>query len=52
MLVTIKLIVYYQVRQESYIFFFKEERKQMKMRAKVMSLCLTSFFLQKQKENI
>jgi len=29
MLITIKLIVYYQIRQECYLFYFKEKRKQM-----------------------
>jgi len=32
MLITIKLIVYYQMRQESYIFLFKEGREQMTKR--------------------
>jgi len=49
MLITIKLIVHYQVRQKSYLLFFKEGRKQMTNESKSNEFMSNFFFSSKTK---
>jgi len=49
MLITIKLIVYYQMKQESCLFFFKEKRKQMTNESKSIEFVSNFFFYLKVK---
>jgi len=48
MLITIKLIIHYQGRQEDYLFFFKEKREQMTNENKSNEF-VSNFFFSKTK---
>jgi len=49
MLINIKLLVHYQVRQESYLFFFKKGREQMTNESKSNEFVSNFFLLKKTK---
>jgi len=52
-LIIIKLIFHYQVRQESYILLFEKEKKQIRNKSKNNEyIYLTLFFLQKKNTRV